>query len=146
MLARASMSAAPPLTRHDRTPTGASAGRAAALLIIALLLVIFSIGALAGYVYTHEPSPPELRTTLVPPAPVPDSTLGGTLVTVAPDSIEMSTATGSQRLAVTSALALEELVPLTGTIPEGAPVNVGGHRTESGFVITGVVVLPGGAP
>ena len=143
MLARASMSAAPPLTRHDRTPTGASAGRAVALLIGAVLLVIFSIGALTGYVYAHEPSPPELRTTLVPPAPVPDSTLRGTLVTVVPDSIEVSTAAGSQRLGVTSALPLEELVPLTGTIPEGAPVNVGGHRTESGFVLTGVIVLSG---
>jgi hypothetical protein len=123
-----------------------SAGRNAALFVGCLLIMTFSAGAVAGYVYAHEPSAPELRARLVPPAAVPDPVLRGTLVSVAPDFIEVSSADGPQRLGVTPALPVEELASLTGTIPDGAPVNVGGHRTESGFVITGVVVLAGGTP
>ena len=139
------MSAAQPATRGDQTPTLASAGRVG-LLIGSVLLVIFAVGTLAGYVYAHEPTSPELQARLEPPEPVPDSTLRGTLQTVTPDFIEVSTAGGARRLGVTSAVPVEELTPLTGTLPEDAPVNVGGHRTESGFVITGVVVLSGGTP
>ena len=138
------MTAAPPLAHDDRT--AGTPARGAALLIGGVLLVLFVVGALSGYVYAHEPVAPELRTRLEPPAATPDTMLRGALATATTDFIEVSTAAGPQRLRVTPAVPVEELAPLTTAIPEGAPVNVGGHRTESGFVLTGVVVLPGGTP
>lgn len=133
-----------PSAQRDRADSMSSSR--VALVAIAVLLVIFVLGTLAGFVYAHEPSAPELRTRLVPAASTPDSLLRGTLSSIGPDFIEVSTAAGPQRLRFASGTPVEELAPLNGAIPEGAPVNVGGHRTESGFVITGVVVLPGGAP
>ena len=136
------MMGAPSLAHDDRAPT--STGSAAALLIGGVVLVIFVASSLAGYVYAHEPRAPELRAELEPPRAGSDTTLRGTLSTVTADFIEVSTVGGAERLSVTSAVSVEELAPLTTAISEGAPVNVGGHRTEGGFVLTGVVVLPGG--
>src|SRR5688500_9696945 len=105
------MSAAPPLAQNHRSPTAASPGRTG-LLVGGVLLIVFSIGSLAGYVYAHEPSPPELRASLAPPALAPDTMLRGTLQVVTPDFIEVSTAAGAQRLAITSAVPVEEVTPL----------------------------------
>lgn len=136
------MTAAPVTRSSDHAATS----RARAALLASALLVVFMLGTLAGFVYAHEPSAPESRLRLVAPASSTEAVVRGTISTVAPDLIEVSTAAGPERLRFASGTPVEDLAPLAGEIPEGAPVNVGGHRTESGFVITGIVVLPGGTP
>jgi hypothetical protein len=138
------MTVAPPFARQSSTSTVTSPS-GASVLVLTVALVTFAVGALAGYVYAHEPAAAELQARLTSSAPAPASSARGTLSTVAPDFIEVSTAAGPQRYRIERGTPVEELGPLTGAIPEGAPVNVGGHRTESGFVITGVVVLPADA-
>jgi hypothetical protein len=107
---------------------------------------MFAAGLLAGFVYAHEPSAPELRMRLEPAAAAADPFIRGTLVSASSAAIEISTASGTQRFDLAPGAPVEELAPLTGPLPDGAPANAGGHRTENGFVITGVVVLPGAAP
>jgi hypothetical protein len=130
----------------DRRPRSTvTSPRRAGVLVLAVALVMLAVGTLAGYVYAHEPSAPELRTRLTSIEAAPPSSTRGTLATVASDFIEVSTSAGLQRYPLAPGALVEDLAPLAGAVPEGAPVNVGGHRTESGFVITGVVVLPDGS-
>lgn len=112
---------------------------------MAAILGAFAFGIAGGFVYAHDPQPPEFRTSLSSAPPPADTAVRGTLSAVAPGYIEVTNADGARRLEFGPAVPVEELIPLEGGIPDRAPVNVGGNRTESGFVLTGVVVL-GGAP
>lgn len=113
-----------------------------ALLILAVAIVTFAVGTLAGYVYAHEPQAADLQTRFATRETPPQSITRGTLSIVAPGFIEVLNSAGAERYRIERDAPIEELTPFSGTIPDGAPVNVGGHRTESGFVITGVVLVP----
>ncbi len=52
----------------------------------------------------------------------------------------MSTSEGARRLSVSRDTPVEELVPAREVLA-GAEANIGGNRTESGFVLTGIVIL-----
>lgn len=115
--------------------------RSRLLLPMASLAVAFALGIAGGFVYGHEPGPREFRTALESAPGVPDSSIRGTLSAVGPDFLEVTTAVGARRFTREPATPIEELTPLDGPLPAGARVNIGGNRTESGFVITGVVVV-----
>ena len=108
-----------------------------------VLLAAFGLGVAGGFLYTHEPAPPELRTRLTAGRAEAESSVRGTLTSIGADHIEVTTAEGARRLSLAASVPIEELTPLTGAVAEGAAVNLGGNRTESGFVITGVVVIEG---
>jgi hypothetical protein len=96
---------------------------------------------LGGFLFTRAPAPPEVRADVVSPSATPARTLRGTLAAVGDSSIEVTTPEGTRRLIIDARVPIDELAPLSGAIPTGVAANVGGNRTENGFVITGVVIL-----
>lgn len=109
------------------------------LMPAAALLGVFGLGVLAGFVYGHEPAAPVTVLQLQSTAPAPHDEIRGTVVSAGPDFLEVSTGEGVRRVAIDDATPLEELTPIR-EVPSGL-ANVGGNRTESGFVLTGVVFL-----
>ena len=108
--------------------------------LLATVLSVFAAGALGGYIYAHEPVPPVTSTTLQAAATAPERELRGALTAVGSDFIEIATPSGVTRLTRTADTPVEALFPIR-EVPTGAGGNLGGNRTESGFVLTGVVFV-----
>lgn len=126
-------------------PRSASWRSGSAFAPVLALLASFALGLSGGFVYAHEPAPPEVRAVLTrEPAP-PETLVRGTLSAIGPDFLEIATPEGVRRLSLPPGVGVEELIPLGGSVAPGSTVNVGGNRTESGFVITGVVVVVDGS-
>lgn len=112
------------------------------LLPAAFVLGVFGITAVAGYVYSHEPS----RDTLLveyqgTPEPQPTYLLGAVEV-VEGGSLTLATASGGHReVAVPPETPVEDLERVEVIPDAGATVNVGVDDTEFGLVLTGVVAI-----
>ncbi|MQC17952.1 MAG: hypothetical protein DWG80_02620 [Chloroflexi bacterium] len=117
--------------------------RARALLFpAAFVLGVFVLTAVAGYVYSHEPS----RDTLLveyqgTPEPQPTYLLGAVDV-VEGGTITLATASGGHRdVVVPPGTPVEVLERVEASPDDGATVNVGVDDTEFGLVLTGVVAI-----
>ena len=120
--------------------------RARALLFPAVFVLgVFALTAVAGYVYSHEPS----RDTLLveyqgTPEPQPTYLLGAVEV-VEDGSLTLATASGGHRdVALPPGTPIEDLERVDAIPDSGATVNVGVDDTEFGLVLTGVVAIETG--
>jgi len=111
-------------------------------VLAAGLLGVFGLGVLAGFVYRHEPAAAVTVVELQPAAAPPVEEIRGTVLAAGPDFLEVSTAEGVRRVSLTGTTPIEELTPVREAleVPAGT-ANIGGNRTDSGFVLTGVVFL-----
>ena len=108
----------------------------------AVVIGVFVLTGIAGYVYSHEPS----RDTLLveyqgTPEPQPTYLLGA-VARVEDGSLTLATASGGQRdVVVPPGTAVEDLERVEAIPDTGATVNVGVDATEFGLVLTGVVAV-----
>ena len=120
-----------------------------AFVIYAISLVAaFAISFGIGYLYQYDPERDLVEVVIDSSAAVtPDSgLLSGTIRDLNDNVVAVETESGAIELSL-AGVALEQLVPLDDptTIVAGAPVNLGGERTETERVITGLVFLEGEA-
>jgi len=120
-----------------------------AYLIYAIsLIAAFGISFGIGYLYQYDPERDLVEVVIDSSAAVtPDSVLlSGTIRGLNNSVVAVETESGTIELSL-AGVALEQLVPLDDptTIAAGAPVNLGGERTETERVITGLVFLEGEA-
>ena len=134
----------------NATPFSPRAHRARRLVQSAISTAIFAVvaalvGGVAGFVYTHEPARDTLAISVeAPPAPA-TTTVGGTIERIESGRIVIGTQSGPIDLALPASVRLEQVVPLTpDALAPGARVNVGAERTETGTIVSGIVVV--GAP
>lgn len=114
--------------------------RGSVVALLAAVLSVFAVGVLGGFIYAHEPAAPVTSTTLQAAPVAAERDLRGAVTAVGSDFIEVATANGVTRLTRTADTPVEALVPVR-EVPTGAGGNLGGNRTESGFVLTGVVFV-----
>ncbi len=117
--------------------------RARALLFpAAFVLGVFALTAIAGYVYSHEPS----RDTLLveyqgTPEPQP-TYLTGAVEAVEGGSLTLAMGSGGHHdVSVPQGTAVEDLERVDAIPDTGADVNVGVDDTQFGLVLTGVVAI-----
>ena len=117
--------------------------QAGTLAVAAIILGgAFGLALLAGFVYSHEPQPErvDIRVDSSRP-PDAEQVLPGTVTRTTADSIEVTTILGAETVAL-EGLVAEDLVPLDEDSPTvGAPANIGGTRTQTGYVLSGVVII-----
>ena len=110
------------------------------------LIAAFGISFGIGYVYQYSPERDVVELLIDHSADVPreSDVISGTVRQVGDSAITVETRSGTLELALT-AVALEELLPLDdpATITAGTSVNLGGERTSTERVITGLVFLDG---
>ena len=110
------------------------------------LIAAFGISFGIGYVYQYSPERDVVELLIDHSADVPreSDVISGTVRQVSDSAITVETRSGTLELALT-AVALEELLPLDdpATIAAGTTVNLGGERTSTERVITGLVFLDG---
>jgi hypothetical protein len=109
------------------------------LLLVAVLAVG---GALAGFVYEHEPERDRVSVSIDRGGEAPDGPLDGTIAGVEGGRFALQTDAGLVDLELGAGAVLEELARIDpGEIEAGAAVNVGGVRAETGPALTGIVVV-----
>ncbi len=120
------------------------AGRRRALTIVLLLAALpLGAGAVAGFVYAHEPQPDRVtvRVDTARP-PQAEQFIRGTIASASPDSNDVTTIVGVEPVPLPAGTAIEELVPVAGDkIAPGLRINLGGNQGRRGFVLTGVVAM-----
>lgn len=104
------------------------------------LIAVFGLGMVAGFVYAHEPVPAVIQLELLPSEGGREAEVRGSVSAVAADYIDVATAEGARRISMPPGTPIEALLP-TLEVPLGARAVIGGNRTESGFVLTGIVVV-----
>jgi len=110
----------------------------------AVALAVFVIALAGGFLAGHDPRPGTVAIRLEPPAEPSTEVLHQGVVSSAADgTLEVSTAGGAQRFDLAAETPIEELTPLgeDGSALQGVPVNLGGERTNNGYVLTGIVVF-----
>ncbi|MEZ4503406.1 MAG: hypothetical protein R3C39_12330 [Dehalococcoidia bacterium] len=116
----------------------------AASVLVAAILVVGAFGAAlgAGYVYSHEPAPERIEVRLDTSNPPPsEQVLPATIDGIDDGTVEVTTVLGTSSVDLDGVI-IEELEPLDGTLPvSGVPANLGGTRTDSGYVLSGVVIV-----
>lgn len=112
------------------------------LLPAGLVLGLFVLTAVMGYVYSHEPARDDLSVEFEgAPAPQPAYEVGSVLA-LEGDTLRLSVGSGVQREVVLPLdTPLEDLGRLAGAPEPGMPVNVGVDDTSFGQVLTGVVTI-----
>ncbi len=115
------------------------------VLAVALLLAALPLGAgaVAGFVYAHEPQPDRVtvRIDTAPPRQA-EQFIRGTIASASPDAIEVTTMLGVEPVPLPAGTPIEELMAVPGDeIAPGLRVNLGGNQTQRGFVLTGVVAM-----
>ncbi len=112
------------------------------LLPTVLVVVLFGLTTLAGYVYSHEPSRDQLVVEYEgTPAPQP-AYLSGSVVGIDGETLRIAMASGGEREVALSADTPVEVLERSETAPEaGARVNVGVDDTDFGLVLTGIVTI-----
>lgn len=114
------------------------------LLGAAIGVAAFGLALGGGFLVGHQPGPSTVAIRLEPPQNPPTETLHQGVVSSADDAtLQVSTANGARQFDLRPDTPVEDLSPLgeAPAVAEGAPVNVGGERTNNGYVLTGVVVL-----
>lgn len=106
------------------------------------LIAVFGISFGIGYVYQYDPQRDLVELVIDRSAELPrDSTLSsGTVREVSETVVTVETESGMLELPL-AGVTLEALLPLEdpATIATGATVNLGGERTSTERVITGLV-------
>jgi hypothetical protein len=121
-------------------------GLSGPLLAALLLAVAFLGGAVAGFAVRHEPRPEVVGVRLEAGPEPAETIIRGTLSAVTPTEIELTDEGGPRRLELPAGTPIEELSALgSAAVTPGAPANLGGTRTETGFVLGGVVLMPDGS-
>ena len=120
-----------------------------AVIVYAIsLIAAFGISLGIGYLYQYDPERDVVEVVLESSASVtPDNGLiSGIIRDVNNRTVTIETESGAVELSLAS-VTLEQLLPLDdpASIVAGASVNLGGERTETERVITGLVFLEGEA-
>ncbi len=111
-----------------------------AALYAALLLGIFALALIGGYVYAHEPARDELVLEIDRTAPADDEhTIAGTIVEVSDTRILLDQSGNEIEVLLPPGTTVEELSRDGTPPPAGSPVNVGAEQTSFGFILTGIV-------
>ena len=110
------------------------------------LIAAFGISSGIGYIYEYSPERDVVELLIDHSADVPRESeiISGTVREVSDSAITVEIRSDTLELALT-AVALEELLPLEdlATIAAGTRVNLGGERTSTERVITGLVFFDG---
>jgi len=114
------------------------------LIYAGVLVVVFAVALAIGYVYNYEPER-DLVEVVIDRSALPASDgefTSGTVVGVSGDVVTIETAQGTLEVPLTDAI-VEALRTLNdpAAAPVGVPVNLGGERTATERVISGVVLL-----
>jgi hypothetical protein len=118
-----------------------------AALFGALLVAVFAVALLAGYVYAHEPARDELVLQLdQEPPPTNTRALSGVIVEVLDDRLMLQYDGGQLEVMLSGAVPIEELRRDQATLAPGTPVNLGAEETSFGLVLTGIVAVEEPAP
>ncbi len=123
------------------------------------LVAVFAIAGALGYVYEHDPQRDLVEVVIrgsTPPSPdgefqagtvtsVSDDSLQVRIIEAAQDSLAASTVRTVE--ALLAEITIEELHPLDdpADVNQGVSVNLGGERTSTERVISGVVLIAPGA-
>ena len=123
-------------------------GLRAMLVFVVSLAVVFGVSFAIGYVYQYDPERDVVELVIDRSADVPsDGELEAGIVRgVAGGTVTIETDSGTIELSIAE-LTLEGLIPRVDPsgVPEGTTVNLGGERTTTERVITGLVFLEGEA-
>ena len=110
------------------------------------LIAAFGISFGIGYVYQYDPQRDLIELVIDRSAELPrDSTLiSGTVREVSETAVTLETESGMLELPL-AGITLEALLPLEdpATVATGTTVNLGGERTSTERVITGLVFFDG---
>lgn len=110
------------------------------------LIVVFGISFGIGYVYQYDPQRDLIELVIDRSAELPrDSNLiSGTVREVSETTVTVETESGMLELPL-AGITLEALLPLEdpATVATGTIVNLGGERTSTERVISGVVFFDG---
>ncbi len=110
------------------------------------LIAVFGISFGIGYVYQYDPQRDLIELVIDRSAELPrDSTLiSGTVREVSETAVTLETESGMLELPL-AGITLEALLPLEdpATVATGTTVNLGGERTSTERVITGLVFFDG---
>ncbi len=117
-----------------------------AWLYAALLLGVFGVSAIGGYVYQYE-LPRDRAVLRVDPSTPPATTevIGGAVVEVTGEQLVIERDGQRIELSVPSGVLLEELRRSDEPLAPGTTVNVGAEQTDFGLVFTGIVAIEDGA-
>lgn len=119
------------------------------LIYVGVLIVVLAAAFGLGYVYEHDPERDLVEVVIDRSGPVDQTeVLSGTVADVRDGSVVISTEFGPFEVLLAD-VTLEELRALEAPerIAEGLPLNLGGERTPSERVISGVVLIaPEAAP
>jgi hypothetical protein len=107
-----------------------------------LLGIAFALSLAGGFVYAHEPQPEQVDIRVDSSrAPDGERILPGTITATANGTVEVTTVLGAETVPL-DRLVTEDLLPLEEAPAElGAPANVGGTRSDAGYVLSGVVII-----
>jgi hypothetical protein len=133
-------------TRNSATrPALVPAPRSLAIYVISLIAV-FGISFGIGYIYQYDPQRDLLELVIDRSAELPrDSNLiSGTVREVSETAVTVETESGMLQVPL-AGITLEALLPLEypSTVAIGSTVNLGGERTSTERVITGLVFFDG---
>jgi hypothetical protein len=105
-------------------------------------LVAALAGALAGFVYAHEPARDTLAIDVAPPPAADTATVGGTIASIDGGRVVIDTQSGPVDYSLPADTPIEQLAPLSpADLAAGAAVNVGAERSDTGTIVTGIVVV-----
>ena len=116
----------------------------------AVVIFVFVAAIALGYVYSHDPERDLIEVVIdrSPPPGQDGEFANGTVVDIAGGTVLVGTELGILEVTLAD-VTLEELRPLEdpAAVSQGVAVNLGGERTLSERVISGVVLIaPGATP
>lgn len=118
----------------------------AILIYLVSLAVVFGLSFGIGYVYQYDPERDLVELVIDRSADVPGegSLASGIIRAVSDDAVTVETESGTIEIAIADVI-LEELLPLEdpSSVGTGSTVNLGGERTSTERVITGLVFVDG---
>ena len=118
-----------------------------ALLIFAIsLVIVFAVSFGIGYVYQYDPERDVVELVIDRSADVEsaDGLTSGIVRDLTPTSLSVETGAGTIEIPLAD-ITLEALIPLDdpSIVAPGTPANLGGERTSTERVISGLVFLDG---
>ncbi len=114
----------------------------------AIVLVVFVGALVASFVYTHEPQRDTLSVTVAgaPGTPTAERVVAGTVSEVANGTLHLHTEAGDVAVTLPAgvpAVELQHVAADAAPLATGVGVNVGGEQTQTGLVVSGIVVVSG---
>jgi hypothetical protein len=118
-----------------------STGRRIGWLYPAVLLIVFLLAGVVGYVYSYAPVPDQLVTRIDRTAESSERIVSGTLIEVTDDRLVLDSAGQRIEIALASGTPVDELTRVTDPFAPDTQVNVGVEQTNFGLVLTGIVAV-----